>query len=95
VVKLTYGGLNQTLDPGSQNLGPELRRYAMVKVKTFTIPLKIYHAHEELEQLDEQVNAFLAGEEVKKVISVGDAVTTDDKGAAIGLVRVVAYKQRD
>jgi len=67
----------------------------MVKVKTFTIPLKVYHAHEELEQLDGQVNVFLAGEEVRKVISVSDAVTTDDKGAAIGLVRVVAYKTRD
>jgi len=64
----------------------------MVRVKTFTIPLKIFHAHEEFEQLDEQVNAFLAGEEVRKVISVSDAVTTDDKGAAIGLVRVVTYK---
>ena len=64
----------------------------MVKVKTFTIPLKVFHAHEELEQLDEQVNTFLAGDEVRKVISVSDAVTTDDKGAAIGLVRVVTYK---
>ena len=67
----------------------------MVKVKTFTIPLKVFHAHEELEQLDSQVNDFMAGEEVKKVISVSDAVTTDDKGAAIGLVRVVTYKVRD
>jgi hypothetical protein len=67
----------------------------MVKVKTFTIPLKVFHAHEELEQLDEQVNAFLAGDEVRKVISVSDAVTTDDKGAAIGLVRVVTYKTSD
>ncbi len=67
----------------------------MVKVKTFTIPLKVFHVHEELEQLDEQVNVFLAGEEVRKVISVSDAVTTDDKGAAIGLVRVVTYKQKE
>lgn len=67
----------------------------MVKVKTFTVPLKVFHAHEELEQLDAQVNEFLAGEEVKKVISVSDAVTTDDKGAAIGLVRVVTYKVRE
>ena len=67
----------------------------MIKVKTFTVPLKVFHAHEELEQLDGQVNDFLSGEEVKKVISVSDAVTTDDKGAAIGLVRVVAYKTKD
>ena len=67
----------------------------MIKVKTFTIPLKVYHAHEELKQLDDQVNSFLAGDEVKKVVSVSDAVTTDDKGAAIGLVRVVTYKVRE
>ena len=67
----------------------------MVKVKTFTVPLKVFHAHEEFEKLDQQVNQFLAGEEVKKVISVSDAVTTDDKGATIGLVRVVTYKQKD
>jgi len=66
----------------------------MVKVKTFTSPLKVYHAHEEFDQLDEQVNTFLA-DDVKKVISVSDAVITDDKGAAIGLVRVVAYTTRD
>jgi len=67
----------------------------MIKVKTFTIPLKVFHAHEELESLDAQVNSFLADEGVKKVISVSDAVTTDDKGAAMGLVRVVTYKPKD
>ena len=64
----------------------------MIKVKTFTTPLKVFHAHEELESLDERVNNFLADKSVKKVISVSDAVTTDDKGAVMGLVRVVAYK---
>jgi hypothetical protein len=67
----------------------------MVKVKTFTIPLKVFHAHEELATLDTQVNDFLANEEVGKVISVSDAVTTDDNGAAMGLVRVVTYKTRN
>ncbi len=67
----------------------------MVKVKTFTIPLKVFHAHEELDALDGQVNTFLAGDEVKKVISVSDTVTTDGTGAAIGLVRVVTYTTRD
>jgi hypothetical protein len=66
----------------------------MIKVKTFAIPLKIFHAHEELEQLDAQVNAFLADNGVDDVVSVSDTVTTDDKGAAIGLVRVVTYKQK-
>ncbi|TNF50035.1 hypothetical protein EP232_01000 [bacterium] len=64
----------------------------MVKVKTFTTPLKIYHTHEELEALDEQVNAFLTENEIKKVVSVSDSSLTDDTGAAIGLVRVVTYK---
>lgn len=64
----------------------------MVKVKTFTTPLKIYHAHEELEALDEQVNVFLEEKDVKKVVSVSDSSITDDTGTAIGLIRVVAYK---
>ena len=67
----------------------------MIKVKTFSIPIKVFHTHEELEKLDEQVNDFLAREDIKKVISVSDAVTTDDKGAAIGLVRVLTFKTRD
>ena len=64
----------------------------MIKVKTFTTPLKIYHAHEELDVLDEQVNAFLSENEIKKVVSVSDSSITDDTGAAIGLIRVLAYK---
>ena len=64
----------------------------MIKVKTFTTPLKIYHAHEELGVLDEQVNAFLTENEVKKVVSVSDSSITDDTGTSIGLIRVVAYK---
>ena len=66
----------------------------MIKVKTFAIPLKVFHAHEELESLDAQVNAFLADNGVEDVISVSDTVTTNDSGAAIGLVRVVTYKQK-
>jgi hypothetical protein len=69
--------------------------FLMVKVKTFSIPIRVFHVHEELEALDDQVNEFLARDDVKKVISVSDAVTTDDKGTAIGLVRVVTYKARD
>lgn len=67
----------------------------MIKVKTFSIPIKVFHVTEELEQLDRQVNQFLAGEGIRKVISVSDAVTTDDRGAAIGLVRVVTYRVRE
>ena len=95
MVIIVKKGLSWPSELRTQNPELDLRRYPMIKVKTFTIPLKVFHAHEELEQLDEQVNSFLAGETVKKVISVSDAVTTDDKGAAIGLVRVVTYKVRE
>jgi hypothetical protein len=64
----------------------------MFKVKTFTSPLKIFEAKNELLALDQTVNAFLEKTGVKRVISVNDACTTDDSGATIGLVRVVAYE---
>lgn len=64
----------------------------MIKVKTFATALKVFHAHEELESLDAQVNAFIAESGVEDVVSISDAVTTDEKGASIGLVRVVTYK---
>jgi len=64
----------------------------MVKVKTFASPLKIFQAKKELEELDAMVNRFIAENKVQKVISVSDACTTDDSGASIGLVRVIAYE---
>ena len=39
------------------------------------------------------VNEFMAGNGIRKVISVSDSPTTDDKGETIGLVRVVAYEE--
>ncbi len=64
----------------------------MIKVKTFTSELKIFHTKQELTQLDEQVNAFISENNIKHVISVSDTCTTDDKGATIGLIRVMAYE---
>jgi len=64
----------------------------MIKVKTFTSTLKIFHAKNELEKLDQEVNQFIQDQGVKKVIAVSDASTTDDKGATIGLIRVIAYE---
>jgi len=64
----------------------------MTKVKTFTSPLRIFHTKEELDNLDNMVNAFITENKVSKVISVSDACTTDDKGATIGIVRVVAFE---
>jgi len=64
----------------------------MVKVKTFASPLKIFQAKQELEALDAMVNRFIEENNVQKVISVSDTGTTDDSGASIGLVRVIAYE---
>jgi hypothetical protein len=64
----------------------------MIQVKTFTSPLRIFHTREELDNLDRMVNDFIAENNVSKVISVSDAFTTDDQGATIGIVRVIAYE---
>jgi hypothetical protein len=63
----------------------------MLKVKTFTIPLKIFQVRGRLQELDEEVNAFLEREGAQSLVSVSDTHTTDDSGATIGLVRAVAY----
>ena len=65
----------------------------MIRVKTFTSQLKIFHAKNELEDLDRAVNEFIASGPVKSVVSVGDAVTTGEKGEAIGVIRVLAYEE--
>ena len=62
------------------------------KVKTFTSELKIFAAMRELTALDDQVNQFIRKNNVKKVISVSDTTTTDNTGASIGLIRVLAYE---
>ena len=64
----------------------------MVKVKTFTQVLKIFHAKKELDQLDTEVNKFIEEQNIKAVISVNDAVTTDDKGGTMGIIRVLSYE---
>jgi hypothetical protein len=64
----------------------------MIKVKTFTSEIKVFHTVRELAKLDETVNSFLKEAGVKKVISVCDACTTDDSGATIGLIRTIAYE---
>ncbi|MBI2472457.1 MAG: hypothetical protein HYV59_14650 [Planctomycetes bacterium] len=64
----------------------------MVKVKTFTSPLKIFHVHNELMALDKEVNDFLQTNKVKKVVSVCDSTTNID-GGTMGIVRVLAYEE--
>ena len=63
-----------------------------MKVKTFASPLKIFQARKELEELDDMVNKFIEENNVQRIVSVSDACTTDDTGASIGLIRVVAYE---
>ena len=62
------------------------------KVKTFATEVKIFQTMKELRALDEQVNRFIAENGVKKVISVSDTATSDNTGATIGLIRVLAYE---
>ncbi len=63
-----------------------------MKVKTFTTELRIFKTIKELKGLDEEVNRFLKKTGVKRIISVSDTSTTDDTGATIGLIRVLAYE---
>ena len=64
----------------------------MVEVKTFATELKIFQTMKELNDLDQQVNEFIKENNINQIISVSDTCTTDDKGATIGLIRVVAYE---
>ncbi len=64
----------------------------MIKVKTFTSELKILHTMVELQDLDRQVNNFIDENNIKNVVSVNDACTTDNNGATIGIIRVIAYE---
>lgn len=65
----------------------------MLKVRTFATELKIFHTAHELNELDKAVNDFLASGSVARVVSVSDTTTTDNTGATIGMVRVVAYEE--
>ena len=64
-----------------------------VKVKSFGMEIRPMKTMQELALLDDKVNAFIAGAGIKKVISVNDTATTDNKGETIGLVRLVAYEE--
>ena len=63
----------------------------MIKVKTFTNEIRVLHVMKELEELDAQVNNFIADNNVGKVISVSDSCTSGD-GNTIGIVRVLTYE---
>ena len=65
----------------------------MYRVKTFGTDVQVFQVHKELQRLDEQVNAFFDGHPGAQLIGVNDMPVTDDKGATIGMVRVVAYQE--
>jgi Skp family chaperone for outer membrane proteins len=65
----------------------------MIKVKSFTTQLKIFHARHELDELDKEVSGFIASKGIRKVISLSDASTTGDTGESIGLIRVLTYEE--
>ena len=64
----------------------------IVKVKTFATELKIFHTMKELYDLDEKVNQFVKDNNIDKIVSVSDTCTTDNSGATIGVIRVIAYE---
>ena len=66
----------------------------MIKVKTFTNELKIFHTINELHSLDQQVNDFIKENRITKIVSVSDTCTTDDSGATMGIIRVLAYQDK-
>jgi hypothetical protein len=64
-----------------------------IKVKSFGMELRPLKTMKELQSLDAVVNDFITANGIRKVISVADSPTTDDKGETIGLVRVIAYEE--
>jgi hypothetical protein len=67
----------------------------MIKVKTFTTPIKIFATQRELQELDDSVSAFLNEESAAKVYSISDTATAGENGETIGLIRTVAYRVDD
>lgn len=65
----------------------------MYKVKTFGTDMKVFHVREELQALDERVNRFFAERPQARLVGVSDMPVTDDSGATIGMLRVVAYEE--
>ncbi|MBI5576313.1 MAG: hypothetical protein HY896_08110 [Deltaproteobacteria bacterium] len=65
----------------------------MIKVKTFTTQLRIFHTRQELDELDKEVGDFLSSRKIRKVISVCDASTSGEKGETIGLIRTLTYEE--
>jgi hypothetical protein len=80
------------MTPRGGAITPPVERTAMIKVRTFATPIKIFATIRELTELDETVARFLADEKATNVYSVSDSTTAGDTGETIGLIRVVAYE---
>jgi len=63
------------------------------KVKTFGTDMKVFQVHKELERLDRDVNEFFGKRPEATLVGVSDMPVSDDRGATIGMVRVVAYEE--
>ena len=64
----------------------------MVKVKTFSTQLRIFHVKEEIDTLDKTVNDFIEENKIQQVVSVSDQSTANADGSTMGLIRVLAYE---
>jgi hypothetical protein len=73
-------------------VGKNAQEGPMIMVKTFGMEIRPLKTMHELAELDAMVNKFISENKVKKVVSVSDAQTTDDKGETIGLIRVLCYE---
>ena len=65
----------------------------MIKVRTFTSQLKIFHMMKEISELDKQVNDFISSNQIRNVMSTSDALTTGGDGETVGIVRVLTYEE--
>ena len=63
----------------------------MPQVITFTNELRIFNTKNELVALDKQVNDYIKANHIQKIHSISDTTTTDDSGATIGIIRVLAF----
>ncbi len=63
----------------------------MPKVKTFTSDLAIFKTAGQLDDLDSRVNDYIEKNNIATIHSVADAAATDETGATMGIIRVLAY----
>jgi hypothetical protein len=65
----------------------------MFKVKSFAIDIQPFKTTRALNELDKIINDFFSSNAVKKVISISDTPTTDNKGETISIIRLIVYEE--